>query len=71
MVNLVHIYSQAFTSIFSDCVKSVSFPVILKGVDNRPAFKKVDKTDKINYRPIGTLSDFLKVFEKLIYVQIN
>ena len=32
---------------------------------------KRDTTDKSNYRPTGTLSNFLKIFEKLIYNQVN
>ena len=34
-------------------------------------FSKDDTTGKTNYRPISTLSNFSKVFEKLIYAQIN
>ena len=36
-----------------------------------PVFKKGDARDKANYRPISTLSNFSKVFEKMIYAQIN
>ena len=71
MINSVHIYSQVFTNIFNDCVKSGNFPDILKYADITPVFKKGDTTDKTNYRPINTLSSFSKVFEKLIYAQIN
>ena len=71
MINSVHIYSQVFTNIFNDCVKSGNFPDILKYADITPVFKKGDTTDKTNYRPINTLSNFSKVFEKLIYAQIN
>ena len=34
-------------------------------------FKKGDTTGKTNYRPISTFSNFSKVFEKMIYAQIN
>ena len=33
-------------------------------------FKKGDVTDKETYRPISTLTNFFKIFEKLIYNQI-
>ena len=43
----------------------------MKYADITPVFKKGDTTDKTNYRPISTLSNFSKVFEKMIYAQIN
>ena len=71
MVNSVHIYSHVLTNIFNDCVKRGNFPDILKYADITPVFKKGDTTDKTNYRPISTLSNFSKVFEKMIYAQIS
>ena len=71
MTKSVHIYSQLLTNIFNDCVKSGKFPNILKYADITPVFKKGDPTDKTNYRPISTLLNFSKVFEKMIYAQIN
>ena len=71
MVNSLHIYSQVLTNIFSDCVKSGNFPEILKYANITQVFKKGNTTDKTNYRPISTLSNFSKVFKKLIYAQIN
>ena len=71
MTKSVHIYSHLLTNIFNDCVKSGKFPNILKYADITPVFKKGDPTDKTNYRPISTLLNFSKVFEKMIYAQIN
>ena len=71
MVSSIHIYSQVLTNIFNNCVKSGNFPDILKYADTTPVIKKGDTTNKTNYRPICTLSNFSKVFEKLIYVQID
>ena len=72
MVNSVHIYSHAFTKILNDYVKSGNFPDILKYSDITPVFKRGDKTDKINYRPISTfLFNVSEIFEKLIYTQID
>ena len=71
MINSVHIYSQITTNIFNDRVKSGKFPDILKYADITPVFKTGDVTDKTYYRPISTLSNFSKVFEKMIYVHIN
>ena len=36
-----------------------------------PVFKKGDPASKIDYRPMSTLSNFSKMFEKLIYLQLN
>ena len=71
MINSVYIYCQIPTNIFSDCVESGKFPDILKYADITPVFKRGDPTDKTYYRPISTLSNFSKVFEKMIYAQIN
>ena len=71
MVNSVHIFSHALTKVFSNCAKSGNIPDILKYADITPVFKKGDTTDKNSYWPISTLSNFSKVFEKLIYNQIN
>ena len=43
----------------------------MKYADITPVFKIGDTTDKTNYRPISTLSNFSKDFEKMIYIQIN
>ena len=72
MVSSAHVYSQVLTDIFNNCVASGNFPDILKYAYIKYAvFKKGDTTDKTNYRPINTLSNFSKVFEKLIYAQVN
>ena len=65
----VHVYSHALTKIFSDL--SGNFLGILKCAYITSYLKKGDTTNKSNYRPISTLSNFSKIFEKLIYNQIN
>ena len=64
MISSVHIYSQVLTNIFNDCVKSGKFPDILTYADITPVSRKGDATDKTNYRPISTLSNFSKVLKK-------
>ena len=71
MINSVHIYSQVLTNIFNDCIKSGKFPDILTYADITPVSRKGDTTDKTNYRPVSTLSNFSKVFDKIIYAQIS
>ena len=65
----VHVYSHALTKIFSDL--SGNFLGILKCAYITSYLKKGDTTNKSNYRPISTLSNFSKIFEKLIYNQIK
>ena len=36
-----------------------------------PIFKKGNKTELTNYRPISLLTSFSKIFEKLIYTRLN
>ena len=33
--------------------------------------KKLDNTAKDNYRPISTLSNFIKLFESILFTQLN
>ena len=43
----------------------------LKLAEVIPLFKKDDPFDKSNYRPVSLLSHVSKVFERIIYNQIN
>ena len=52
-------------------MRSGTFPEILKKAEVTPVFKKVDPTSKTDYRPVSSLSKFSKIFEKLIYLQLN
>ena len=61
MVNSFYIYSHARMKIFNDCVKSVNFSDIL----NHAAIV-VYSIGKSSYRHISTLSNFSKVFQKLV-----
>jgi hypothetical protein len=56
---LTHIYNVSF--------QTDIFPDIMKKAKIRPLFKKGDKQDIQNYRPISILSAFLKILEKLMY----
>jgi exonuclease III len=47
------------------------FPTRLKYSVIKPLFKKGDKKDIKNYRPISLLTSFSKIFEKVIYIRLN
>ena len=66
-----HVYPHKLTILFNNYIENSKFPNILKCTNITPVFKKGEATDKSNYRPISTLSNFSKIFEKLIYSQVN
>ena len=47
------------------------FPDTLKLSDIVPVFKKLDPTDKTNFRPVSVLPLLSKVFEKIMYDQLH
>ena len=69
--NAFGVYSHRLTIIFNNYIRNGKLPDILKYTDIAPVFKKRDTTDKSNSRPISTLSNFSKIFEELIYSQVN
>jgi hypothetical protein len=56
---LTHIYNVSF--------QNEIFPDIMKKAKIRPLFKKGDKQDIQNYRPMSILPAFSKILEKLMY----
>ena len=55
----------------NECLINGKFPDTLKRADVTPIFKKGNDNEKKNYRPVSMLSTFSKVFEKLLFEQIN
>ena len=53
------------------CINNCNFPDELKWADVIPVFKKGDRSTIENYRPISILPTFSKIFEKIIFDQIN
>ena len=47
------------------------FPEELRHSEVIPLYKKLDPLNKENYRPVSLLSHVSKVFERIIYKQIN
>ena len=56
---------------YNNAISNNVFPDLLKFVDTTPVFKKGNKNDKSNYRPISVLKAFAKVFERLLFNQLN
>jgi hypothetical protein len=59
-----------FTYIRNQSLSTGVFPSWLKYSVGRPLFKKGNKNDMSNYRPISLLTPFSKIFEKLMYGRI-
>ena len=57
--------------IVNKCIRAECFPRQLKIAKVVPMFKKGDKTQPENYRPISILSPIGKVIEKVLLKQMN
>ena len=71
MKNSIYIYSEKPTNIFNECLINGKFPDTLKRADVIPIFEKGHDNEKKNYCPLSMLSTFSKLFEKLVFVQVN
>ena len=69
--NFATCYCEKLASIFNDCLKENKFPNLMKIAEISPVFKKLDNTSKDNYRAISTLSNFTKLFESILFAQLN
>ena len=65
------ICSQYLLQFYNNCISESNFPTQMKHADITPVYKKDEKTDKKNYRPVSILSTFSKIFERLIYQDLN
>ena len=64
------IISSHLAPLYNRCISNGNFPDILKRGKISPIFKKGDREDIANYRPISTLPIFGKIFEKIIYSRL-
>ena len=51
---------------FNNALSSLQYPNGLKYADVTPVFKKDDKSDRINYRPISILPSLSKVYKRIM-----
>ena len=71
MKQFVNCYCEKLTNILNDCLKENRLQNLMKVAEISPVFKKLHNNSKSNYRPISTLSNFAKLFESIIYSQLN
>ena len=60
------VLSVYLSELFNLCVKEETYPDPLKITEVIPILKKGDRSKTTNYRPISILSQFNKIFEKLL-----
>ena len=61
----------SITNCINKCITIKSFPDELKVVDVIPVFKKEDPNNKANCRPISLLPITSKIFERVLFEQIE
>ena len=59
------------TNCINKCISIKSFPDELKIADVIPVFKKEDPDNKANYRPISLLLIISKIFERVLFEQME
>ena len=65
------IIAPALPECYNQSIKNATFPNELKNADISPVYKKKDRHDKSNYRPVSILPLLSKPFERILYEQID
>ena len=66
-----NIFSPVLKILVNKSIKEGVFPKLLKYALVCPIYKKSDKTECANYRPISILSNLSKIFERAMYNRID
>ena len=73
-VKLIKINEDVFSRLifqnFNQSLINREFPHCLKQAEVIPVFKKEEKLDKSNYRPVSILPVISKIYERLMYDQM-
>ena len=64
-------YVPILTKILNTSLERGCFPNQLKLAEVTPVFKKEDELNKENYRPVSVLSHASKIFERIVFNQMN
>ena len=67
----VDTYLPICIDIKNSSIRNGTFPEELKLIEVTPLFKKADRFDKVNYRPVCLLPHVSKVYERIIFNQIS
>ena len=69
--NNFDIFSKYFRANLNNTIETSTFPEQLKYTDVKPVFKKDSRTDKKNYKPISTLPNLSKIYERCLDKQLQ
>jgi len=69
--DIAHLFISELTTIINQSISQSTFPSLLKIAKVIPIFKKGDPAALNNYRPISLLPSISKVFEKIMFLQIE
>ena len=67
----IEIHLKYLTNTITHSLKESTFLDELKQSEVMPVYTKIDPLQKENYRPVSLLLQISKVFERIIYMQIN
>ena len=70
ILNLNNIFSQYLSQIFNESIEVANFPKELQYADIAPVYKKNNRHEKENYRPLAIKSVISKILERCLYHQI-
>ena len=59
------------TNCINKAIRNNNFPNSLKRSDTTPVYKKINRSGKASYRPVSVLPLLSKVFENIIYNQLD
>ena len=65
------IFSEFLFANFNDIILTSRFPEQLKYAGVKSVFKKDSRNDKRNYRPVSILSNISKIYERILYKQLE
>ena len=71
IIDYLPFYIDPLYKSYNHAIISNTCPDLLKLVDVTPVFKKGNKNDKSNYRPISVMKAFAIIFERLLSKQLN
>lgn len=71
MKHVVHILAPILAKIFNQCIVAAAFPERMQVARVTVLYKKGERNNLANYRPVSILPVFSKVFEKILHSRLS